>query len=200
MLLIRLQVFLLHLPQLLCLSYNQSWISKDFSLFYPQFRRASILVIQASYSTILLVALKFNLIAKGMWDPSGVIMNTPIPLPYQFTAPLKNIFHAPSSMSKISLSRKSSLPSSPSTGFSTQKFDTTLPLIVFLTAYFKSNYTNKINHLDILSLKAGYSNRYFNRSILATIHIWKGRIMCLNFCSGHMSAKHDFSMGVYLVS
>ena len=147
---------------------------------------------------MLLVASKFNLTAKGMWDPSRVIKSTPILFPYWFIAPSKYVFHAPSLMSKMSLSRKSSLPSSPSTEFSTQKSDTILPLIAFLTIYFKSNSTNKFNHLDSLPLKTGFSNKYFN--ILAITHIWKGRIMCLNFYMAHMRAKHDFSIGVYLVS
>ena len=29
---------------------------------------------------------------------------------------------------------------------------------------------------------------------------WKGRMICLNFCTTHTRAKRDFSMGVYLVS
>ena len=44
-------------------------------------------------------------------------------------------------------------------GFSAQKSDTALPLIVFLAIYFKSNFANRINHLDNLPLKAGFSNR-----------------------------------------
>ena len=72
--------------------------------------------------------------------------------------------------------------------------------MVFLAAYFKSNPASKINHLDSLSLKVGFLNKYFNESIQATTYIWKGRIMCLNFCTAHTRAKHDFSMGVYLVS
>ena len=39
------------------------------------------------------------------------------------------------------------------------KSDTALPLIVFLAIYFKSNFANRINHLDNLPLKAGFSNR-----------------------------------------
>ena len=85
-------------------------------------------------------------------------------------------------------------------GFSAQKFDMTLPLIVFLATYFKSNSFNKINHLDNLPLKSGFSNKYFKGSIMAIIYTWKGRMMCRNFCTGHTSAKYDFSIGVYLVS
>ena len=147
---------------------------------------------------MLLVPLKFNLIAKGKWDPLRVIRSTYIPFLYSFTAPSKYIFHALSSMSKMSSFEKSSLPYSPSTGFSTQKSNMTLPLIVFLAIYFKLNSTNRINHLDSLPLKVGFSNNYFNGSILAATYIWKGRIMCLNFCMNHMRAKHDFSMCVYL--
>ena len=84
-------------------------------------------------------------------------------------------------------------------GFSAQKSDTALHLMVFLATYFKSNSTNRINYLDNLPLKVGFSNKYFNGSILATTHIWNGRMMCLIFCPAHMRAKHDFSMGVYLV-
>ena len=51
------------------------------------------------------------------------------------------------------------------------KSNNALPLIVFLATYFKSNSANRINHLDNLPLKAGFSNRYFNGSILATILI-----------------------------
>ena len=57
----------------------------------------------------------------------------------------------------------------------------------------------QINHLDSLPLKVGISKKYFNGPILTTTHIWKGKIMCLNFCMVHMRAKHDFSIGVYLV-
>ena len=149
---------------------------------------------------MLLVASKFNLIAKGIWDPSGVTKSISIPFPYWLTAPSKYIFHVLNLTSKLSSSGKSSLPSSPSIGFSTQKSNTTPPLIVFLATYFKSNYANKINHLDNLPLKAGFSKRYFNGSILATTHIWKGKMICLNLCMAQTSAKHDFSMGVYLVS
>ena len=85
-------------------------------------------------------------------------------------------------------------------GFSAKKSNITLPLIVFLATYFKLNSANRINHVDNLPFKADFSNRYFNGSILVTIHIWNGRMMCLNFYTAHTSAKHDFSMGVYLVS
>ena len=115
-------------------------------------------------------------------------------------APSKYIFHAPSSISKISTSRKAYLPSSPSTGFLAQKSDTILSLMVFLVTYFKLNSTSRINHLDSLPLKVGFSNKYFNGFIMATTHNWKGRIMCLYFCMAHIRAKHDFSIGVYLVS
>ena len=47
----------------------------------------------------------------------------------------------------------------------------------FLAIYFKSNSANKINHLDNLPFKVGFSKRYFNGSILATTHIWKGKMM-----------------------
>ena len=134
-----------------------------------------------------------------MLDSLGLIKSTSIPFPYWFMAPSKYIFHACSSISKISSSRKSSLPSSPF-GFSAQKSDTILPLMVFLATYFKSNSSSRINHLDSFPLKAGFSNKYFNGSNLATTHIWKGRIMCLNFCTAHTRAKHNFSMGVYLIS
>ena len=97
-------------------------------------------------------------------------------------------------------SGKSSLSPSPFIGFSAQKSDVMLPLKVFLATYFKSNSTNRINYLDNLPLKSGFSNRYFNGSILATIHNWNGRMICLNFCIVHTRIKHDFSMGVYLVS
>ena len=80
------------------------------------------------------------------------------------------------------------------------KSDTALPLIVFLAIYFKSNSANRINHLHNLPLKAGFSNGYFNGSILDIIHTWKGTMMYLNFCTAHTRAKHDFSMGVYLIS
>ena len=149
---------------------------------------------------MLLVASKFSLTATGIWDHSGVIKSTPIPFPYWFTAPSKYIFHAPNSISKISSFRKSSLPSSPSTGFSAQKSDTILPLIVLLATHFKSNSARRINYLDSVPLKASFSNKYFNGSIRATTHIWKGRMIYLNFCTAHMRAKHDFSIGVYLVS
>ena len=85
-------------------------------------------------------------------------------------------------------------------GFFAQKSDTTLPLIVFLATYFKSNSADKINHLDNLPLKAGFLKRYFNESILATTHIWIGKTMCRYFYTAQTSAKHYFSMGVYLVS
>ena len=130
--------------------------SKTFAYFTPNFWRASIPTIQASYFAMLLVALKFNLTAKGMWEPSGVIKSFPIPFPYWFTAPSKHIFHSPSSMSKISSSKKYSLPSFPFIGFLTQKSDMALPLMVFLANYFKSNSTNRINHLDSLPLKEGF--------------------------------------------
>ena len=149
---------------------------------------------------MLLVALKFNLTTKGMWDPSRVIKSTPIPFLYWFITPSKYISHALSSISKISSSEKSSLPSSPSMGFSTQKSNTILPLMVFLATYFKLNSTSRINHINSLPLKAGFSSNYFNGSIRATTHIWKGKIMCLNFCTAYTRAKRDFSMGVYLVS
>ena len=71
-----------------------------------------------------------------------------------------------------------------------------LPLMVFLATYFKSNFANRINHLDSLPLNAGLSNKYFNGSIRSTTYIWKGRIMCLNFYTTHTRAKHDFSIGV----
>ena len=108
-------------------------------------------------------------------------------------------FHALNSTPKMSSFGKSS-PSSPSIGFLTQKSDTIFPLLVFLATYFKSNYASKINHLDNLPLKVGFSKRYFNGSILATTHIWKDKTICLNFYIAQTSAKHDFSMGVYLVS
>ena len=79
----------------------------------------------------------------------------------------------------------------PSIGFSAQKSDMILPLIVFLATYFRSNSTNRINHLDSLPLKVVFSNKYFNGSIQATTHIWKGRIMCLDFSMTHTRAKHD---------
>ena len=99
----------------------------------------------------------------------------------------------------MSSSRKSYLPFSPSIGFLAQKFDTMLHLIVFVATYFKSNSVNKINHLDNLPLKAGFSKRYFNGSIIATTHIWKGMMICLNFCTAQTSAKYYFSMEVYLL-
>ena len=154
---------------------------------------------QASYLTILLVASKFNLIAKGMWDPSGVIKSIPIPFPYWFVALSNYIFHVPNSTLKMSLSKNSSLPSSLFIGFLAQKADMTLPLIALLATYFKSNSASKVNHLDNLPLKVRFSKRYFNGSILATTHIWKGTMICLNFCTAQTSAKHDFSVGVYLV-
>lgn len=135
-----------------------------------------------------------------MFDTSRIIKNTPIPFLYRFTAPLKYIFHASSSMFNISLFVKSSLPPSYSTGFSAQKSDMTLSLIVFPAAYFKSNSANRISHLDNLPIKAGFSKKYFRGSILATIHTWKGRITCLNFYMAHTRAKKDFSIGVYLFS
>ena len=110
--------------------------------------------------------LKVHLTAKDTWDPSGVTKSTPIPFPYWFTAPSKYIFHAPSSIPQISSSRKSSFPSSPFMGFSAQKTNTALPLIVFLFTYLKSNSDNRINHLNNHPLKASFSNRYFNGSIL----------------------------------
>ena len=149
---------------------------------------------------MLLVASKFNLITKGTWDPSGGDQKYSYPIPYWLTAPSKYNFHALNSISKISSSGKSSFPSSHTMGFLAQKFDTTLLLIIFLATYFKSNSANNIDHLNNLSLKAGFSKRYFNGSILATTQIWNGRMMCLNFYMAHMSAKHDFFIGVYLVS
>ena len=122
------------------------------------------------------------------------------PIPYWFTASSKYIFHALSSIPKISSSGKSSLPSSPSTGFLAQKSNMMLPLIVFLSTYFRSNLANRINYLDSLPLNAGFSNKYFNGSILAITHVWKGRIMCLKFCTAHTRAKRNSSIGVYLVS
>ena len=80
------------------------------------------------------------------------------------------------------------------------KSDVTLPLIVFLATYFKSNSTNKISHLNNLPLKASFSKRYFSGSIFATTHIWKGKMICLNFYAVQTSAKHEFSIEVYLVS
>ena len=154
---------------------------------------------QALYSAMLLVASKFYLIAKGMWDPSGVIESIPISFLYWFTALSKYIFHVPNSTSNMSSSEKSSLPSFPFIGFSAQKSYTTLPLIIFLAIYYKSNSANKINHLDNLPFKVGFSKRYFNGSILATTHIWKGKMICLNFCTAQASAKHEFSLGVYQV-
>ena len=175
--------------------------SKTSSSFTSSSQRASIPVIQASHVAMLLVALKFNLMAKGMWDPSKAIKSTPIPFLYWFTARSKYIFDAPSLMSKISSSGKSFFPFSLSMGFSAQKSYTTLPLMVILAIYFKSNFANRINHLDNLPLRAGFSNRNFNGSILAYIHTWKGgRTMCLSFCTAYTRVKHDFSMGVYLVS
>ena len=105
--------------------------------------------------------LKVQLNSHGMCDPSRIIKNTPIPFPYRFTAPSKYIFHASSSMFNISSFGKSSLPPSHSTGFSAQKFDMALPLIVFLAAYSKSNLANRISHLDNLLIKVGFSNKYF---------------------------------------
>ena len=49
---------------------------KTLASFTPNSQRASIPTIQALYSAILLVASKFNLTARGMWDPSGVINST----------------------------------------------------------------------------------------------------------------------------
>lgn len=72
--------------------------------------------------------------------------------------------------------------------------------MVFLAIYLKLNLANKINHLDNLPLKAGFSNKYSKGSILATIHTWNGRMLCLNFCTTHTKAKQDFSMDVYLFS
>jgi len=106
----------------------------------------------------------------------------------------------PNSTSKMSSFGKSSLPSSPSIGFSAQKFDTILPLIVFLATYFKSNFANKVNHLENLPLKASFSKRYFNGSILTTTYIWKSKTICLNFYTAQTSAKNEFSIGMYLVS
>ena len=137
--------------------------------------------------------------AKGTKDPSGVSKSTPIPFPYWFITSSKYIFYVPSSISKMSSSGKSSLPLSPSIGFSAQKSDSALPFMVFLAIYFKSNSSNRINHLHNLPLKVGFSNRYFNGSILATIHTWNGKMICLSFCIAHTRAKHDFSMGVYLI-
>ena len=37
---------------------------------------------QVSYSAMLFIALKLNLLAKGMWNPSGVIKSIPILFPY----------------------------------------------------------------------------------------------------------------------
>ena len=85
-------------------------------------------------------------------------------------------------------------------GFLAQNFDTVLHLMVFLATYFKLNSAKRINHLDNLPLKAGFLNWYFNGSILATIHFWNGRMMCLSFYTAYMRVKHDFSIGVYLVS
>ena len=163
-LLIRFQVFLLHLPQLLYLGYNQSWIPKDFRLLYPQFLKSFHSGNTSLIFSYVISCFKFTLIAKGMWDPSGVIKSIPIPFPYWFMALSKYIFHVSNSTSKMSSSWKSSLPSSPSIGFLAQKFNMTLLLIVFLATYFKSNFVNKINHLDNLPLKVGSSKIYFNGS------------------------------------
>ena len=51
-----------------------------------------------------------------------------------------------------------------------KKSDSALPLVVFLATYYRSNSANEINHLDNLLLKASFSNKYFKRSILVTIH------------------------------
>ena len=110
----------------------------------------------------------------------------------KYSYPIPILVHS----SKMSSSGKSSFPSSPSIGFSAQKLDTVLPLIIFLATYFKSNSANRINHLYSLPLKAGFSNKYFNGAIMATTHTWNDRMMCLNFCTAHTSTKHDFSTGV----
>ena len=112
----------LHFPQPLCLRNNQSRISKNLSLFHPQFLESfhfgDTSLIFCHVIDCLEVQLNYRRYVRSF-------KSTPFPFPYWFTAPSKYIFHAPSSMSKISSSRKSSLPSSPSTGFLAQKSDNT---------------------------------------------------------------------------
>ena len=122
------------------------------------------------------------------------------PIPILVHDPSKYIFLVPSSMSKISSSGKSSLPSFPSMGFSAQISYVTLTLIVFLATYF--NQTSLIGStISIIFHSNWVSQIGTSMGPFQLLSISKnGRMMCLNFYTSHISAKHEFSMGVYLVS